>query len=163
MLIATSEALNGTAVCDWADQWSGPRVLVDLPGSNRTQKELRALEKDFIVVECLQPPRSSAWLLCEIMTRLRHVLARPEWPLVFTTDALGTQELARLARAGTEEPWRIDHRPRDGGSELGFLLLGENITAHPLAPTFFACLRGAAVADSEFVELLDRNLAWGQE
>ena len=160
MLIMTSEGMG--AAGDWATGWSGPRVLVVLPDASRTQADLRALEDRFIVVECLRSPPSAAWLLCEIMARLRHVLDRPDWPLLFTTGALDPQEVAELARTGTEEPWSVRHRLGGDGAALSLLLLGENVATHPLAPTFFDYLRGREVGDADFVALLARTLAWGQ-
>jgi hypothetical protein len=163
MLVATSEVKNGVATSDWADRWRGPRVLVALPGSTRTPAQLQALEDRFIVVECLQQPVSAAWLLCEIMTRLRHLLDQPDWPLVFTADAIDPDHLAGLARSGAEDPWCIRHRFDAGGTKLEFLLLGKNIASNPLAPAFFDFLRGKDITDADFVALLDKTLAWGQE
>lgn len=163
MLVITCEVKSGVAASGWADRWSGPRVLVALPGSTRTPAELQALEGRFIVVECLQHPVSAAWLLCEIMARLRHVLVQPDWPLLFTTDAIDPDELAGLARNGVQDPWCIRHRLDAGGTELKLLLLGRNIASNPLAPAFFDFLRGKNITDTDFVALLDKTLAWGQE
>ena len=153
MLILTSEAGRDARL---GGAWPGPVLFAALPGHGLRRAELRALEADAIVLDCLLAPPSPGALLCEVAARLPWLFGE-QGPLLLlaapeSEDALRGTRARGLARPRAVEPrWSSEDAP---GGRLDALLLGEAVAGHPLAADALALLGQKRLSDAILVEVL---------
>ena len=138
--------------------WSGPLVLVVLPGSGFGRAAIETLNESYIILEFLQPPAGIAPLLADVAGWLGHLLRRIDGPLLFLDQPLDAELLATEAARGTDQPEEI-HAALDAEGRLTLLRLGEMVASSPLLPGFFGFLDGRSIDDAQFVDLLNHAFA----
>jgi hypothetical protein len=158
MLILTTNACRPDPQAITVPLWSGPLVLVVLPGSGLGKATIEALNERFIILEFLQPPAGAAALFADIAGWLGHLLRRLDGPLLFLDQPLDTERLAAEAVLGADQPEQI-RAELDAQGRLTLLRLGEMVASSPLLPGFFGFLEGRTVDDTLFVDLLTHAFA----
>ena len=153
MLIMTTNALLSSSQTPMVSNWSGPLVLVVLPGSGIDRTAIEALNETFIILDFLQPSAGAAPLLADVVRWLGHLLRLCDGPVLFLDRPLDAEMLSTEAARGMEQPERI-HAELDQQGRLTLLRLGEMVASSPLLPGFFGFLNGRAVNDALFVDLL---------
>ena len=153
MLIMTTNAFLSSSQTPMVSNWSGPLVLVVLPGSGIDRTAIEALNETFIILDFLQPPAGAAPLLADVVRWLGHLLRLCDGPVLFLDRPLDAEMLSTEAARGMEQPERIQAE-LDQQGRLTLLRLGEMVASSPLLPGFFGFLNGRAVNDALFVDLL---------
>lgn len=159
MLIISTDSFE-SAICDAAKyHWPGPKVLLILPGSFLQRKQIGQLNKDFIIIEHLQPPGSVAEMLCDMAGWLDIQLRQADWPLLFLGrpfdpgDLADQEKTCRTAVHGIKAEFSPD-------GQLTMLQLGEMVATNPLFPEFFRHLGHRSIDDATCVELLRTTFNW---
>ncbi|RID90334.1 hypothetical protein D2N39_18385 [Gemmobacter lutimaris] len=158
MLILTSDTIADNSDTLSAS-WPGPRVLILRPDTGLSPADVERLNRDFIIVEHLEPAGGAAALLCDALGWLAPLLREADWPLLYLDHPAGAAFVAAEAAAGQSHPHdlRADLSPE---GRLLSLRLGEMIATSPLMPEFLAVLRGRPVEDATFAALLHDAFAW---
>jgi hypothetical protein len=164
VLILTSDACRDPrdVLADAVGPWPGPVLFAALPGHGLRRADLRALEAEAIVLDCLEPPPSPGALLCEVAARLPWVFEQDEGPLVLAVaptrgEVLRERRARGLSRPDTVEPeWSPERR-------LLGLLLGEAVATHPLAADTLALLGTRRPDDATLVEVVAAALGGQHE
>lgn len=155
MLILTT---NAHPAGSQVPPWSGPLVLLVLPGSGLDRAAIEALNETFIILEFLQAPAGMAPLLADVAGWLGHLMRRLDGPLLFLDQPPGAGLLTTHAARGKDRPEEIAAEVGPDGS-LCLLRMGEMVASSPLLPGFFRFLDGRAVDDALFVDLLTHAFA----
>ena len=158
MLILTTNAYRPGSQAAMVPPWSGPSLLVVLPGSGLDRTAIDALNQTFIILEFLQPPSGVAPLLADVVGWLGHHLRRVEGPVLFLDLPMDPEIVAAQAAQGMDQPEAI-HAELDPDGKLTLLRLGEMVASSPLLPGFFRFLDGRAINDALFVDLLTHAFA----
>lgn len=149
MLILTSDACRDPRL---GAAWPGPVLFAALPGHGLRRAELRAMEADAIILDCLEAPPSPGALLCEVATRLPWLFVGIEGPLLLLAAPAGEDLPERRAR-GLARPRAVEPRWSPEG-RLDALLLGEAVARHPLAADALALLGRRQPTDAALLEVL---------
>jgi hypothetical protein len=146
MLMLTSRATDRPVQLHTASGWPGPLVFASLPGHGRRQSELRAIERDALVVECLDPPPSLPWLVAATLSGLPHLLAE-DGPLLLADSPLGAAEARDRLRTALAAP-------RGVRAAADRILLGAEVLSHPLAPALLREIRDRALPPAAALALV---------
>ena len=158
MLILTTNACRPGSEAPMVPHWSGPLVLVVLPGSGLDRTAIELLNETFIILELLQLPSATAPLLADVVGWLGHLLRRVDGPVLFLDQPLDPEALAAEATRGKHQPEAIRAELTPDG-RLTLLRLGEMVASSPLLPGFFRFLDGRAIDDARLVDLLTHAFA----
>ena len=153
MLIATSNCFDAGGDISHLLGWEGPSLLVFLPGLRPGRPLLRQLEKDFLVLDCLEAPSSTAALLLDILSFLKVHFENESWPLLYVdrpcepafVKAQG--ELGRR-RSGDLEATFSNH------DILATLRMGEMISTSPVLRDVLSFMCENRIDDRQMVDLL---------
>ena len=153
MLIMTTNVFLSSSQMPLVSNWSGPLVLVVLPGSGIDRTAIEALNQTFVILDFLQPPAGAARLFADVVGWLGHLLRQRVGPVLFLDRPLDAEILSTEAARGMEQPERI-HAELDQQGRLTLLRLGEMVASSPLLPGLFDFLNRRTVNDALFVDLL---------
>lgn len=172
MLVLADPAIPGPAagpdgpvqdvetLCRSLGDWPGPHVLVTVSARTRRPDWTAAARARFLVLDLVPPApappgdrgaptafptRGFAVLRPAVLHMASRPSGRPGGPLLYAAATPGPEGMDR-ARQRAGDPLAMDHEIEDGA--LTWLLLGRDVVANPLFPTFFRAMDPAA-ADAD--------------
>jgi len=133
-----------------APKWPGPCVRVFFPEHNATPADIDAFRKRDIVFEFTRS-EPGIIVLQGVLDRLDHFQQFAADDVLFSKAALSSTSLAAMVDRVERDPWLIEgqYDPLDGS--LSALVLGRNVTGHPLFVTFFRNLSRPSALEPEAV------------
>ena len=154
MLIATSNCFDAGGDMSHLLEWDGPSLLVFLPGSNPGRSAVRRLEKEFLVLDCLESPSSTSFLLMDILSFLKVRFENESWPLLYLDRPCDPAFVKAQGDLGRRYPGNLEASFSDEGV-LATLRMGEMISTSPVLRDALSFMCENNIDDRQMVGLLN--------
>ncbi|MCO5161909.1 MAG: hypothetical protein M9939_12275 [Mesorhizobium sp.] len=152
MLIATSNCFDPAGDLGHLLAWDGPSLLVFLPGSNPGRSTLLQLEKDFLVLDCLEKPLGGSYLLMDVLSFLKVRFETEDWPLLYLDRPCDENFITEQGKLGRFRPGDLEASFSDAG-DLATLRLGEMIATSPILRDVVSYMCQNRIDDRRMVDL----------
>jgi hypothetical protein len=153
MLIATSNCFDPGGDLGHLLAWDGPSLLVFLPGSSPGRTKLMQIERDFLVLECLEQPAGVRCLMLDILSLLKVRFENESWPLLYMDRPADADFVKTQYELGRRHPGNLEASFSDGG-ELATLRLGEMIATSPVLRDVVSFMCENRIDDRRMVGML---------
>jgi len=158
MLIATSNCFETGGDMSHLLGWDGPSLLVFLPGQHPSRSLFRQLEKDFLVLDCLETPSSTCALLMDILSFLKVHFENESWPLLYMDRPCEPAFVKAEGELGRRRPGDLEAAFSSQGA-LATLRLGEMIATSPVLRDVLSFMCDNRIEDRQMVDLLNLSFS----
>lgn len=158
MLIATSNCFEPGGDMSHLLDWDGPSLLVFLPGPRPGRSLFRQLEKDFLVLDCLETPSSTSALLMDILSFLKVHFENESWPLLYLDRPCEPAFVKAQGELGHRHPGDLEATFSSRDS-VATLRMGEMIATSPVLRDVLSFMCENRIEDRKMVDLLNLSFS----